>query len=244
MRRVTFYFTMMLATCSAQAQDVATDTPYLDVRVDKLEINTHGLVDASNNLSQAIDRLSQAFEQLAKDNQTMSAEEKQVLLESVSSVNQASKAVEELAIQLPQMTDDLADRLPGLIDQTRAPIAELSGGLHSASASVTNIVEHLPQATENVKQIVDAALSSAVKKMTIFVVVVLVVCALVLILVFHYLFKTYIQPVIDLLAPLKNSPEHLENLSRHMKETSDNLLLMKGNKRGHSFIGMPPRSTW
>ena len=242
MKRVTIFFTLMIATCGVHSQDVTTDTPYLDVRIEKLEINTHGLVDASNNLSQAIDRLSRAFERLAKDNQALSAEEKQVLIDSVNSVDQASKAVEELANQLPNLTNDLANRLPELIDQTRAPIAELSGGLHSASASVTNIVEHLPEATENAKQIVDAALNSAVKKLTIFVVVVLVVFALVLLLVFHYLFKTYIQPVVDLLAPLKNSPEHLENLSRHMKETSDNLLAMKGSKRGHSFIGMPPRS--
>lgn len=241
MRRVVYFCALLVTTQNVQAQEIKADKPYLDIRVEKLEVNAHGLTDASNNLSKAIDRLSQAFEQLATNNQALSAEEKQALLDSVESVNQASIAVEELAGQLPQVSKDLADRVPGLIDQARAPITELSGGLHSASASVTNIVEHLPEATEKVKQIVDAALDSAMKKMTIFVVVVLVVFALVLLLVFHYLFKTYVQPVVDLLAPLKNSPEQLASLSQHMKETSDNLLRMNVNKRGHSFIGMPPK---
>ena len=241
MRRVVYFCALLVTTQNVQAQEIKADKPYLDIRVEKLEVNAHGLTDASNNLSKAIDRLSQAFEQLATNNQALSAEEKQALLDSVESVNQASIAVEELAGQLPQVSKDLADRVPGLIDQVRAPITELSGGLHSASASVTNIVEHLPEATEKVKQIVDVALDSAMKKMTIFVVVVLVVFALVLLLVFHYLFKTYVQPVVDLLAPLKNSPEQLASLSQHMKETSDNLLRMNVNKRGHSFIGMPPK---
>ena len=244
MKRIGVTGAIILASLNVGfAQEQPADNAYLDVRVDNLEINTYGLVDASNNLSASIDRLSKAFEQLAKNNEAFTTEEKQMLLDSVASVDRASRAVEDLAGELPEMSNNLANRLPELIEQTRAPVSELSGGLHSASASVTNIVEHLPEATENVKQIVDAALNSAVKKMTIFVVIVLVVFALVLILVFHYLYKSYIEPVVELLAPLKNSPEHLESLSRHMKETSDNLLLMKGNKRGHSFIGMPPRST-
>lgn len=243
MRRIGLVCLVALVTLNiGNAQDVATDSAYLDVRVENLEINTHGLVDASNQLSAAIDQLSKSFELLATDNQAFTAEEKQALLDSVTSVNRASIAVEDLAKQLPQMTDNLASRLPGLIEQTRAPVAELSGGLHSASASVTNIVEHLPEATENVKQIIDAALNSAVTKMTVFVVFILVVFALVLILVFHFLYKTYIEPVVELLAPLKNSPEHLDNLSRHMKETSENLRSMKVNGRGHSFIGLPPRT--
>lgn len=243
MKRIGLTGVLILASLSVvYAQDEIADTAYLDVRVENLEINTHGLVDASNNLSAAIDRLSQSFERLSANDQTFTAEEKQVLLNSAASVDRASRAIEDLALKLPQISDDLQAQLPGLIEQSRAPIAELSGGLHSASASVTNIVEHLPEATENAKQIVDAALSSAMTRMTIFAVIVLVVLALVLILVFRYLFKTYIEPVVDLLAPLKDSPEHLDNLSRHMKETSENLLSLEGGKRGHSFIGMPPRS--
>ena len=239
MKRFMLIFVLWTIPSAAQLQEPPGGRQYLDLRVDNLVINTHGLTEASRNLSVAIDRLSQAFEKISENDQTFTAEEKQVLLNSARAVERASVAVEDLSRRLPQMSADFSARLPQLVEQSRAPIAEISAGLHSASASVTNIVEHLPQATENTKQLVDSAMNSALIRLTVFVVIVLALLALVLILVFRYLFKTYLEPVAELMAPLKDAPLHFANLSRHMENTSANMLRLERTRRGRWF--KPPR---
>ena len=234
------FFCLLLGTGAVAAQE--NKPGFLEVSVDNLVIDTRGLVAASNSLSGSIDGLSQSIEKLSANSRAFSAEEKQSLIDSANSVEQASRAIEELALKLPQMSADLTAKLPVIVEQSQTSVGELSGGLLAASASVTNIVEHLPEATENAKVLVDSALSSAMAKFTIYALIIIAVFVLALILVFRYLFKTYVEPVTNLLAPLADAPEHFDNLSRHMKDTSENMLLLKAGKKRHSFIGMPPRS--
>lgn len=240
MKRILLIIALWTLTPVGYAQEPPPGRQYLDVSVDNLVINTHGLADASRNLSMAIDRLSQAFEKISANDQTFTDEEKQVLLSSARAVERASVAIEDLSRRLPEMSADFSARLPELVERSKAPIAEISAGLHSASSSVTNIVEHLPQATENAKQLVDAAMNSALLRLTLFVVIALLVFALVLILVFRYLFKTYLEPVAELMAPLKDSPMHFDNLSRHMAKTSDNMLELERIRTRGRWFRPPP----
>ena len=239
MKRLLFGAVLCALLPAAHAQAPAPERGYLDVNVDNLVINTHGLTDASRNLSIAIDRLSEAFEKISQNDRNFTEEERQAMLGAARAVEQASVAIENLAARLPQMSADLTDRLPGVIEQTRAPIAEISGGLHSASASVTAIVEHLPQATENTKQLVNAALDSALLRLSIFVVIALLALALVLVLVLRYVLKAYVEPLVNVMAPLKDAPEHFDNLSRQMQQTSENMLRLEQMTKGRRF--KPPR---
>ena len=239
MRSILIVLILMSGLTSVEAQEAAADGRILEVTVDNLVINTHGLTDASENLSAAIERLSQAFEKISENDQTFTEEEKQALLNSAQAVERASMAIEELSRRLPEMSADLTSRLPEMIERSQAPIEEISGGLYSASASVTNIVENLPEATENTKQLVNAALDSALVRLSIFVVIALVAFALVLVFVLRYVFKTYVEPLVNLMAPLKDAPMHFDNLSQQMETTSDNMLRLEKMRRGRWFKPPP-----
>ena len=63
--------------------------------------------------------------------------------------------------------------------------------------------------------------------------------ALVLIVVLRYTFKTYVEPLVNLMAPLKDAPEHFDNLSRQMERTSDNMLRLEQMKGGRWFKPPP-----
>lgn len=231
---------MLLQAPFAYAQENGARQGFFELRVDNLVVNAHGLTDASRNLSLAIERLSQAFEKISENDQSFTEEEKQALLSSARAVERASVAIENLTSEMPQLSENLTARLPQMIEQSRAPIAEISGGLHSASASVTRIVEHLPQATENTKHLVDAALDSALVRLSIFVVVALLALALVLVVVLRYAFKTYVEPLVNLIAPLKDAPEHFDNLSRQMEQTSSNMLRLEQMKTERTAAGRKP----
>ena len=239
MKRILLVCALMASLTSVQAQEATTDGRILDVTVDNLVINTHGLTAASENLSVAIDRLSQAFEKISQNDDSFTDEEKQALLNSAQAVGRASEAIEELTRQLPQMSEDFTSRLPQMIEKSQAPIGEISSSLYSASTSVTNIVDNLPEATENSKQLVNAALDSALVRLSIFVVIALVAFALVLVFVLRYVFKTYVEPLVNLMAPLKDAPQHFDNLSQQMEATSENMLQLEKMRRGRWFKPPP-----
>jgi site-specific DNA-adenine methylase len=239
MKRILMLVALLLQLPFVCAQENGARQEFFELRIDNLVVNAHGLTDASRNLSLAIERLSQAFEKISENDQSFTEEEKQALLSSARAVERASIAIENLSNEMPQLTEDLTTRLPQMIEQSRASIADISGGLHSASVSVTNIVEHLPQATENTKQLVEAALDSALVRLSIFVVIALLALALVLIVVLRYTFKTYVEPLVNLMAPLKDAPEHFDNLSRQMERTSDNMLRLEQMKGGRWFKPPP-----
>ncbi len=221
------FFLMNLVTSVSAEQS----PQYLGVNVDNLVINTDGLALASDKLSSSIDRLSASFQKLSASDKTFTNAEKEALLNSAASVEQASQAITELARKLPQMSQDFSSQLPQILENTRQPIAELSGGLQAASASVINIVEHLPAATANAKKLVDSSLNAALFKVGIVAAIIVLLLVLALLLMFRYLFKAYIEPISLLFAPLADAPQHLDNLSRQMKQTSDNLRIMRRGGR-------------
>jgi ABC-type amino acid transport system permease subunit len=57
------------------------------VDIDGVVIDTEGLILASSNLAASIEQLAQAIQQLAANNAALSAEEKEILLSAVKSVD-------------------------------------------------------------------------------------------------------------------------------------------------------------
>jgi hypothetical protein len=200
---------------------------YLAVNIDRVEINTEGLTIASAKLAESVNRLARAIEQLSTGSASLNAEEKQVLLAAVSSVDEASQALAELARQLPRTAQNLTDQLPRVISDARQPIAELSSGLESARDGIFAITESLPQATENAKQLVNASLDSALIRFSTYTLILIGLLALALIGVMWFVYRQYLDPLARKLDALTGAPEHFADMSRYMKETSDNLLALQ-----------------
>ncbi len=201
---------------------------YLRVSVDNLVVDTDGLVAASQSLAQAVDRLGASIETLADSDEVLSAEDRVTVMNAVQSVDRASAALAEVATRLPQTVAELNQNLPAMIENARAPIADLSAGLRYASDGVVAITESLPETTARVTTMVDEVLNAALLRASVFVILLFVVIALATIWVIGYIYKSYLEPVMNRLDALVGAPEHFASLARHMKETSDNLLLLQG----------------
>ncbi len=132
---------------------------------------------------------------------------------------------------MPQTADRLGARLPQLVQEARQPVAELSSGLASARDGIYAITESLPQATENAKQLVDAALDAALVKVSIYSVILIAVLALALIGVMWFVYRQYLDPLARKLDALTGAPEHFAAMALHMQKTSENLLALESRAR-------------
>lgn len=221
------------AAASPEAGTGASGEPgaareYLRVSIDNLVVDTDGLVAASQSLAQAVDRLGASIETLADRDQVLSADDRAAVLGAVQSVDRASAALADVATRLPQTVAELNQSLPAMIENARAPIADLSAGLRYASDGVVALTDSLPETTVRVTTMVDEVLNAALLRASVFVILLFVVIALATIWVIGYIYKSYIEPVMHKLDALVGAPEHFASLARDMKETSDNLLQLQG----------------
>lgn len=224
---------MSTASWAASSADSTVDesaqsTEYVSINVDRVVVDTAGLAAASETLAGSVDRLALAISQLSEGSSDLTDEQKRILLDAVSSAQQASVALTELAQQLPQSAQGLSERLPQMINDARAPITELSSSLQSARDSVAMITESLPLATENATLLMDSVLDSALQKLIVYTIVLIAIIALALIGIVWFIYRQYLSPLTQKLDELVGAPEHFESMARHMKETSDNLLAMQG----------------
>ncbi len=225
----------LIGFCGAGPSNAASETTasigsqsrYLQVTVDNLVIDTKGLVASSKALAQSIDRLSRSIEKIAINSDTLDAEERATLMQAVTSVDKASVALAELAQQLPQTAQQLSAQLPQIVNDAREPIAELPTAQRAASDSLLAISESLPEATENAKALVDASLDSALIKFSTYTIILVIAVALALIGVVWFVYRQYLAPLTQKLDELTGAPQHLVEMSRYMKETSDNLLALQ-----------------
>ncbi len=213
---------------AADNADGITETPqYMRVNIDRIVIDTEGVVIASGKLANSIDRLALAIQQLSTNSEALSEEEKEILLKAVLSVDQASLALAELAKQLPQTAQNLGEQLPRVVREARQPIADLSSGLQSARDGVFAITESLPQVTENARELVNSTLDSALIRFSTYTIILIAVLALALIGVMWFVYRQYLNPLAQKLDALTGAPEHFAAMSRYMKETSDNLVALQ-----------------
>ena len=221
---------MVLAAAaeSPPVDDSVRPPEYLSINVDRVVVDSAGLAAASASLAGSIDRLGLAIEQLSVDSAALDDEQRQILLDAVVSTREASVALTELAQQLPRSVQDLGDRLPQMIDDARAPLADLSSALQAAQSSVAMITESLPLATRNATQLVDAALDAALQKLIVYTIALIAFIALALIGIMWFVYRQYISPLTQKLNELAGAPEHFENMARHMEGTADSLLALQG----------------
>ena len=215
------------STVDSSTEESAQPAEYVGISVDRVVVDTAGLATASATLAASVDRLALAIEQLSTDSAELSDEQKKILLDAVTSAHQASVALTELAQQLPQSVQGLSDRLPQMIDDARAPISELSISLQAARDSVAMITDSLPLATENATKLMDSVLDSALQKLIIYTIAVMVIIALALIAIMWFIYHQYLRPLTQKLDELVGAPEHFELMALHMKDTSDNLLALQ-----------------
>lgn len=225
------------ATGAAVTDEAIPSPRYLQVSVDNVVIDSAGIAAASKTLAQAIDRLAQSIEKISSQGTDFTAEEREALLRAVKSVDKASTALSNLALQLPQTAQNLADRLPQVVSDARQPIAELSSGLQSARDGIFAITESLPQATESARELVDSVLDAALIRVSIYTLVLIALLSLALIGVMWFVYSQYLAPISRKLDALVGAPEHFADMSKYMMETSQNLLTLQ------SQAAAPPVST-
>ena len=90
--------------------DAVTVPPYLRVSVDRVTIDTQGLIQASENLSNAIGRLAVSIEQLSTNSDALSEQDREMMLNAVKSVDAAGHAFRELAQGIPRAAQDFGER--------------------------------------------------------------------------------------------------------------------------------------
>ena len=219
---------LAVAAESPLVEDSARPAEYLSINVERVVVDSAGLAAASASLAGSIDRLGLAIEQLSADSAELDDEQRKILLDAVVSSREASVALTELAQQLPGSVQNLGDRLPQMIDDARAPLADMSSSLQAAQSSVAMITESLPLATRNATQLVNSALDAALQKLIVYSVALIAIIALALIGIMWFIYRQYISPLTQKLDELTGAPEHFENMARHMEGTAHSLLALQG----------------
>ena len=214
---------LAVAAESPLIEDSARPAEYLSINVERVVVDSAGLAAASASLAGSIDRLGLAIEQLSADSAELDDEQRKILLDAVVSSREASVALTELAQQLPRSVQDLGDRLPQMIDDARAPLADMSSSLQAAQSSVAMITESLPLATRNATQLVNSALDAALQKLIVYSVALIAIIALALIGIMWFIYRQYISPLTQKLNELTGAPENFENMARHMEGTAHSL---------------------
>ncbi|MDH3387669.1 MAG: hypothetical protein OEN02_07155 [Gammaproteobacteria bacterium] len=220
-------FSVTPAAGAPLADEAGVRSSYMQVSVDRIVVDTAGLASASQTLALSIDRLAHSIERISADGAGLNLEERKTLLDAAKSVDKASIALSELAQQLPLTAQRLTDRLPQVISEARQPIAELSSGLKSASDSLVIITEALPEATENARMLVNSSLDSVLIRFSLYTVILVAILALAVIGVMWFTYRQYLDPLAKKLDALVGAPEHFASMSRHMSETSNNLLALQ-----------------
>ena len=120
MNKICFPSFLALLLCGLPvyaATDVSEPAPqYLRLSVDKVEIDTAGLVTAAQDLTQSIDALATAIALVADQSNALSAEDRATLIAAAGSVDKASRALAELATRLPETADNMSRQLPQAIE--------------------------------------------------------------------------------------------------------------------------------
>ena len=186
---------------------------YLSISVDRVVVDTAGLAAASATLAGSVDGLALAIGQLSADSAGLNDEQKQILLDAITSAHQASDALTTLAQQLPQSAQGISERLPQMINAARD--------------SVVMITESLPLATEKAIELMDSVLDAALQKLIVYTIALIAIIALALIAIMWFIYRQYLGPLMRKLDELVGAPEHFERMALHMKGTSDNLLALE-----------------
>ena len=106
----------VLAVMSESSGVLEHSGEFISVNVDRVEVDTAGLADASTALAASIDGLALSISRLSEGGADLSDAEKQILLDAVQSAQKASDALAGLAQQLPQATRNATQLVKSTLD--------------------------------------------------------------------------------------------------------------------------------
>ena len=223
--------TLFLSTAIFSSLYATTDEPgsqgYVDITVENIVIDTQRMAIAAETLSASIDQLSQSIAKLAVEGATFEPKDRQALIAATKSVDQASQSLTALARQIPLTAQQLSEALPEAITQSQQSIGQISTSIESANRALKQISDSAPETIKQGENLVDRLLDSALQKITFYVIIVLILLLSTIGGLIYYSYRTVIQPLILLLQELKVVPEQMAEMSRLIKQTSENLLLIQ-----------------
>jgi hypothetical protein len=187
----------------------AEEPAWIEITVGNIVVDTEGLVIASDNLTRAIAGLSDSINQISSDNLDLSVEQKKQLVEAIASVNQAGKAVEALAIEIPNSTQSISKGFPET--------------LKTASQNIGVLANALPIATQNAKILAHEVIDSLLLKISIYLILMVIIVVGIVGFSMRFLYQRWFEPLVLKFESLAEAPQYLDSMARHMKETSDNL---------------------
>ena len=219
---------------ASYALDIETKTnkhtkQLVDISIDNVVIDTQELVTASSVLSRAISELSTSITKLSGKNINLNDEERAALVNTAKNITIASKALSELAKELPNTTEKLSKELPAILRETQKPISDISQSIQLLGDTVTIIADQLPTALRNTQTIVNKVTNSVLIKMYVFIGIFIALLTLAVGLLIFYLHKKLVSPVTSQLDNFASVPKQLSEMTAYMKETSDNLLILQNN---------------
>lgn len=231
MKIVTATIILAFSTASPANFDALTDkiSPqgYVDIKVENVVINTDRIAIAAETLSASIGQLSKSIEKLATEGTAFEPEDRAALLAATNSVNQASQSLTELARQIPVTAQQLSNSLPEALSNSQKSLSQISSSIGSANQALSQITDSFPETLEQGENLVNRLLDSALQKITIYAFIILFLLLLTFGALIYYSYRTVVQPLISLLQEFKAIPEQMSEMSKQMKQTSENLLSLQ-----------------
>lgn len=219
----------MAASIGIEDKSVASE--FLRIQIDKIQIDTAGLVHATDTLSGNIDQLSNSIENLSKSNASLSTEDRAAIVTAAQSVDSASQAISKLASQLPITAAQINQDLTNIINNSASQITAISSGIQSASSGVIAITQSYPEAVENSKRLANEVLTSGLNTVSAYTTGFLVLLVLTIAAIVYVFYRIVITPIINKLDELQTIPAQLAEMSTQMAVTSNNLLKLQRHQR-------------
>ncbi len=160
----------------------------------------------TEGLIDASHSLARSIEQLSTSIERLATNSETLSAEDRAALVSAVKSAD----QASQAVTRLADQLPQIVSNSLEPVAEVSTGF---DVTITE---------------------SLLVKLSVYTLILLIALAVVIITVMWFVYKRYMNPLAKKLDALADAPEHLENMSRHMEQTSSNLLALQGESANSS----------
>jgi hypothetical protein len=227
---VALYFisSSCLAAESPAASNTAhTPTDYVSISIDKVVVDTYGLTQMTNQLSDSIESLSNSIERLSTSEAAFDKQDRQALIAATISVNNASQALSDLSRELPLAIQGLTRELPAALKSTQLQIAAISKSIQTASKTIIHLDDSFPETLVKGKLAMRDITEDVMQQVTLYVGMILLMFALVLAVLMYIVYRTSIQPIASGLIELRAVPEQLSKMSAYMHDTSENLLTLE-----------------
>ena len=212
-----------------------SDAPeYVKISVEKMVIDTQGLIEASSRLSKDLTNLSNSIKSLSAQDIAFGADERATILAAARSLEITSQAITELSQQLPLTAKTLSEKIPSAINNVQQPMQDLYEIIRLISKTSIEISQSLPTVIEKsrllLNGLVDYILMRVYGLSLLFITLVLIVFA-----GFIYLgYRKTILPVLERIDEFKSLPSQLAEMSGYLKITSENLLELEQLKQTDS----------